>query len=261
MPDIAIYDNSFFSINDQSIIEIPDAIISSAWYRADSCVKDGSDKVSELTDISGNGNHLYQTVQSQKPTYLASHAAFNNKPVISFSAAALTFLTRAGILNTNNLNFYAFSVHRSTINTAHGIWGCSVFGGIPRYSLTRSLVSSGSIELIWDSSSVFYATAPLSFNRIECISILSQFKPTVGKNILRNKKNQIAISSSNRSINDTSANFTMGAYNNASGVPAIASLYMTGEIAELIIFLTDKVLPSTYINSIETYLMNKYAIS
>lgn len=43
-----------------------------AWYRADlGITKDGSDKVSQWDDQSGNGNHLSQAVGSAQPTWTA----------------------------------------------------------------------------------------------------------------------------------------------------------------------------------------------
>lgn len=51
-----------------------------AWYRGDVVVYDGSNKVSQWTDKSGNGYHLLQSNASYKPTYVSSIAGKNSMP-------------------------------------------------------------------------------------------------------------------------------------------------------------------------------------
>jgi hypothetical protein len=53
------------------------------WYRADlGMAIDGSNKVSQWTDLSGHGSHLLQSNSTKKPAWSAT--AFNAEPVVSF---------------------------------------------------------------------------------------------------------------------------------------------------------------------------------
>jgi hypothetical protein len=58
-----------------------------AWYRGDVVVYDGSNKVSQWTDQSGNGYHLLQSNASYKPTYVSSIAGKNSKPGVQAVSA------------------------------------------------------------------------------------------------------------------------------------------------------------------------------
>jgi hypothetical protein len=48
--------------------------------------KDGSNKISQWSDKSGNGYHATQSTESRKPTYSASDSLLNNKPTIFSSS-------------------------------------------------------------------------------------------------------------------------------------------------------------------------------
>jgi hypothetical protein len=86
----------------QTLSPWPAATVTSGlrvWYRADlGVVKDGSNKVSQWTDLSGTGAHVTQTVtQSQQPSWTAT--AFNGKPAIQFAGA--TSLATTSPANVN----------------------------------------------------------------------------------------------------------------------------------------------------------------
>ena len=49
---------------------------------SDSVIKDGSNKVSEWRDLSGNGNHLIQSNSSDQPTYDGSNIDFSTNDFI-----------------------------------------------------------------------------------------------------------------------------------------------------------------------------------
>jgi len=68
-----------------------------AWYRADlGVVKDGSNKVSQWTDLSGNAFHVTQiSTPSQQPGLVAG--ALNGKPVLQFDGTMI--LTTPGPVN------------------------------------------------------------------------------------------------------------------------------------------------------------------
>ncbi len=56
------------------------------WWSADSVIKDGSDNVSQLFDLSGNGRHATQSTGANQPNFIADGGAnFNNLPVIRFN--------------------------------------------------------------------------------------------------------------------------------------------------------------------------------
>ena len=53
-----------------------------AWYKAANVTKDGSNLVSEITDMSGNGHHLVQATASKQPVW--TDAQLNGHPVLNF---------------------------------------------------------------------------------------------------------------------------------------------------------------------------------
>lgn len=65
----------------------PRQLLPYAWYRADLGITLVGSKVSGWDDQSGNGNHLTQTIDALRPTYVASVAARGNCPAIDTTGA------------------------------------------------------------------------------------------------------------------------------------------------------------------------------
>ena len=80
------------------------------WLDADassSITKDGSNKVSQWSDRSGNGNHATQATSNDKPTYYSE--GMNNKPTLSFDGAT-DWMAANGVADTFNADFTMFLV-------------------------------------------------------------------------------------------------------------------------------------------------------
>lgn len=56
-----------------------------AWHNADNITKDGSNYVEKVDDLSGNGHHLIQTTQINKPLWVDTQA--NGHPVLRFDGS------------------------------------------------------------------------------------------------------------------------------------------------------------------------------
>lgn len=66
------------------------------WYRADFGVSlDGSNRVSEWKDVSGNRLHVVQPDSLSRPYFSASNPIFNDYPTVNFPAGVSTFLSCA----------------------------------------------------------------------------------------------------------------------------------------------------------------------
>ncbi|MDI1248811.1 MAG: hypothetical protein PSV13_08110 [Lacunisphaera sp.] len=83
----------------QNLSPWPAALVSDglrAWFRADQgVVKDGDNKVSQWTDVSGHGFHVVQTAIPARQPLLVS-GALNGQPAVSFDSSAQTQLRAAG---------------------------------------------------------------------------------------------------------------------------------------------------------------------
>lgn len=62
------------------------------WFRADLGVSTTGGKVTNWLDQSGNGHHVSQSTDSQRPTFNASDANFNNQSTFTFANASSTQL-------------------------------------------------------------------------------------------------------------------------------------------------------------------------
>jgi hypothetical protein len=80
-----------------------------AWYRGDSAVYNGSNKVSQWRDLSGNGNHLTQSNASFQPSYSASISSRKNQPGVAASGGEY-LLTNAANFNIRTLKTVFFVV-------------------------------------------------------------------------------------------------------------------------------------------------------
>jgi hypothetical protein len=97
-----------------------------AWFNASNVVKDVDNNVSQLTDLSGNGNHATASGATQ-PIYTAPIRAHNFWPSIFFVNATGHHMTLpAGIatgLSGNNIPFSLIAIVRPTVAAAGSIFG------------------------------------------------------------------------------------------------------------------------------------------
>lgn len=84
-----------------------------SWHRADLGVTiDGSNRVSDWADQSGNGRHLTQTVAGSRPDYLATGGS-NGGPIIdsgTYGTAYLQYTAVAGLLSTAAVGWSSFAI-------------------------------------------------------------------------------------------------------------------------------------------------------
>lgn len=97
------------------------------WWKADAGVtKDGSDKVSQWDDQSGNGKHLVQATGARQPTWAAS--VLSGLPAISFpSGTGLPFPTLTGVLSIYVVVTYPNSTWNGNSTLLSGAGGGAAF--------------------------------------------------------------------------------------------------------------------------------------
>lgn len=91
--------------------------------------------VAQLNDQSGNGLHVSQGTDAQKPAYRASVAAFNNRPALQFDGSDRLLRTMAGIVA--NRTVYGIAVVLATTTT----------GLISAYSEAHNSVATQRVRL------------------------------------------------------------------------------------------------------------------
>ena len=204
------------------------------WLRADAgIVKDGDNRVAEWQDQSVNNYHVEQGDQSNKP--LLVNSELNGKPVLRFNGSQ--YLQRA------------FDQVFSQPNTFFCVWNVSTpsqtpfaFGGIN---------SSNRNSLYWDGSVTALAgtAAQLRYSKV------APFSPIVNSVIFNHGSSQlyengIFMHSANPGNHNT-AGITIGdRWDLSRG--------LIGDIFEIIFY--NSLLSDTQRQSVENYLMNKYAL-
>ncbi|HXH18851.1 MAG TPA: PKD domain-containing protein [Chitinophagales bacterium] len=213
----------------------------STWYKADYGIQlDGSGKVLQWDDASGNANHAVQSNPTMRPLYVASAPEINNKPLIRFDGAN-DFFYFSTILTSLETVFWvikedadASNLYRSLLgdynNQPDFHRGCCD-GGFP-----------GPTRYIYDdqyaSSSVKNGTTRINGN---VVPHLSSNVPT-----------SISILSTKTTGNARAGTFSVDR-------PAQLGEYRTwdGDLAELIMF--NDPLSDSLINLVTEYLRYKYA--
>ena len=74
-PPGALWDNFFSKFTIQDLVDLG-VLNLELWLRADSVTKDGSDRVSQLTDLSGNSRHF--TAPGNKPKAVRESKKINS---------------------------------------------------------------------------------------------------------------------------------------------------------------------------------------
>ena len=85
----------------------PEEITTSMYFTADSVIKDGLNRISQLNDLSGNGNHAIQNTDSRKPL----HALFGG------GSLAIQF---------DGIDDYLWQSNTSYLNNVAGAWVFSI---------------------------------------------------------------------------------------------------------------------------------------
>lgn len=213
-----------------------------AWYIADSIYIDGDNCV--WPDVSRNNNHVYQTNKENHPKLITD--ATNSQSVLRFDGN--DYLDGGDICDITNNGISIFIVGKTTKSL-----GCylakSAYAGVPK---RYGVFYENKLFTLYNNSTL---SKSRTLNNYELIT--SIYNPKTEQIFLYADGQLLGSQSiSNTDMNST-YNFLIGAYNNASGkTPPVNVLYLNGDIAEIIIF--DAALPDSCRTLIERYLNVKY---
>lgn len=195
-------------------------------------------------DQSGNGRNVTQTTSANQPRIVNSGVVEteNSKPSIRFDGNN-DFLNGGDILDVGSNSYCSFSVVKS--NSVNGsIYAKSFLGGPPnRYSL------------LFDSSSTFslvFSNSSLNQNIVSFPSYITQKIFSIeyianGLHKLFQNNTQIGSSITATTIGNSTYDFEIGGYNDASG-NASNNIPFNGFIQEIVIYLSDQSANRTSIN-------------
>ncbi len=221
------------------------------WLRADS-VQLVSGKVQRWYDLSPNQFLIQQTNASNQP--LKVDNALGGKPAIRFNGST-TFLDGGDILDIETNSHTIFFV--ASRNTSNGSFFAKSISGSAagRYGF---IIESNLFYFIYQDNASRNITSN-QFQSGKYYLVSSVVNRSQAKNQLFFNKNLIGETPIVSDFNlNTSFNFLIGAYNNSSGgIPPLSSLYLNGDIAEIIIY--NRLLSYTERNAVENYLVNRYA--
>ena len=207
--------------------------------------KDGSDKVSQWNDKSGNGYHATQGVGASQPTWVDFQQ--NNKAILTFDGGD-DLLLPSGIYSIpNGENTVIMIAKRSSEDATTDIaLGMGVDGVTNKYFISYSPVS-GQID---------FRSSTGSGSTVNGGSTNTEFNIILGRRLGTN----VALSVNGGVESTSSTGADTGTIDIARiGMSASGSLRLDGSIAEIMIF--DRFLTPVEIDKIEKYLSNKWDIA
>lgn len=218
---------------------LPNIPATTAHYRADSCVVDGSNFVSQWNDLSGNGYHALQALQTNKPLKVAG--ALNGKPVLRFDGSNDRLVASFG-RDYNQPNTFFLVWKATNTDTAARI----AFTGISGSKENRIYSQINVIRLGTESSEISYGkTTPFS-NFIISTGLVNLGSSKFYENgVLQNTASAI-------SHNHPLSGITIGSWRTEN-------LFFLGDIAELIFYNSE--LSTAQQKNVEAYLSQRYNIA
>ncbi len=238
------YSNNWSNIRKFNVVNIPNGL--KLWLRSDS-LQIASGKVAQWYDRSGNGNHCSQSSVGSRPV-VASSSPFLAKQAVKFDGVD-DFLSGSNIAGIHNSSITSFIVCNGYSQTDNG--GLLTIGtlnqgfGLYRgtyYQRFTMLNNYGSNSLVFDMPDPM----PNSGFPFKVCAMTKNF----------GEKAQLHSNGISGTFNSIPS--LVGAFTNANYQISGGDLgKLNGEIAEVILF--DQALSTAQRNSIESYLMDRYA--
>lgn len=223
------------------------------WIKADgSLVTNGSNQVTQWSDISGNNNNLTQIDVAKAPVLQSN--VLNGKPVVSFDGAN-DFMTGSDILDILNSNRSIFFLGKNNATTGAYFAKAQAGTANNRYALYND---GNGINFLWKDNTEINYTFNNGSGFPDLVSIIINRTNTNYKVYLETDSLGAFTKSGiqNTSYNMNSAfRFLLGAYNNATDLAEIIPL--NGYVAEMFMF-NDALSPDNR-KVMERYLLDKYA--
>jgi phage tail tube protein FII len=221
-----------------------------AWYRADrGIVKDGSDNVSQWTDVSGHGFHVVQVNNtSRQPLYVSS--AFNGQPVVQYDDWLKALVTPGPVDFSDGAD--DITVIAVVKPDAVANYGSSIFawGTDGNYTLGLSgpQGSSNAFSMIWRDDAGATRLAPAVNAPAGQVQVLSAVKQGVLASSYLNGNLQGSV--------NVPAGMDMLAAPVAVGNAAYPYYAFHGQIAEVLVY--NRALSAAERGQIEAALKTKY---
>jgi len=240
------------------------------WLDADdaSTITLNGSTVSQWADKSGNSRNFSQATASAQPTYSAT--VLGGKPALTFDGTA-DFMSAGDTLDVGTTSLTIMTVVKYATNNQSGIIvGKSLLGaGAGRYSLGRFL-SGGSFGTGSPFNSFLVAWDASAGNLFTTVADSSTSTKIIGGEWSRAVSNgydkvwdngtntaTLTYAGDTNTLNSTNE-LWIGAYQNVSGTtPPVASSYMNGQIAEVVI--APSALSTTDRQKLEGYLAWKWS--
>jgi hypothetical protein len=184
---------------------------------SNSVILNGS-TVAQWNDLSGNNNNVSQATVGRQPTYVASSAAYNNQPVLSFTGATPTFLT------------CTLGAQIAQPFTAYGVWESDNTSNVVclnSASPATTPLGSGAA-----GTQQFYAFAGTSLNSVGAASN----KPSVVCSVLNTTTSAIYVNDSQNASNTGTVNTSNLGTSIGIGAISSANNGMTGKVGSVMLY-------------------------
>lgn len=253
--------NIKFTSNDTILNGMPlcDPVL---WLRADSSVVyDGSNRVSQWMDVSGNGNHVTQTNTANQPLFQSN--VINSKPSIYFDGSSGKYFlnnTTANLVNSGLARTVFVSGKRDCKIHASGVIGGSLFT-FRRTGLINTLTFGANsaatpVYIYSDNNGIGNNNASIGANSLDTAQrnmVITYDVPAAGNQI------KVRLNGAVQSVNQGTGSIT--AETGTTGFTVgdredQADLDWSGWMNEVIVF--NRSLTVNEIQTIEKYLQKKY---
>lgn len=222
-----------------------------SWLKADAIfgLADG-DKVASWPDSTTNGNGAAQSTLAQRPTYKASIAAINNRPVLRFNGTSSNMIiSHKTSLAPSEISIFVLGMHntdvdwepflmKTTTNAWNDGWGLAELSGNGTYNY-------GFFVNTYNATFVSTSLSTATYKLLEGIYDRTNVEYLINGASQGTQALAAAITTSTSDI--YIGHYTLG-----------AAKYLDGDIAEILIY--NRGLNSTERKTIECYFSVKYAL-
>ena len=221
------------------------------WLRADS-VEITADKVSRWYDLSPNEYPIVQNTEAARP--LKIDDALGGQPVIQFNGTS-TYLDGGDILDLEMNSHTIFFL--SIVNFNRGVFISKSSSNVNLANRYHLSIYDGTFYYdYYDLQKKTISIPNFSLNKYQIVSAVNDRTTSKNEIYINNTFKSNVLINGSHNLNST-YNFIIGAINNSTGGVPPAGIYLNGSIAEIIIY--NRLLSEEERNSVETYLMDKYA--
>lgn len=224
-----------------SIFSPTDLLGLALWLRSDTGVSTVNGQVQQWNDISGNSLHCIQSTTNLRPTSIAASSLINNKPGILFDGIN-DVLNGNLIPSLDTSSITIFILARGNQVSSGQLKGFFAAGTNTGLQLAQG---NGNLSFLNSGATVNGGSLPLTGFPYSLLGAVKRYDVDT-----RLYKNGVSLAVSV----DTTLN---GSFTNAAYRLGLASVYLKGEIVEVIVYKT--ALDTSQRGQVERYIYNYYA--